>query len=133
MRIWRQIIEIPTIEKPREREQENERDNGNRGDGGRGNAAKYVTEGEEGGEPEGEIQDEKGMDGGAAEEGEESCVCIDGYWTEIIGEVAIEDIAAGNAPREVELARKVDKNVGPCEPGSVEHESRQAGIEEKFE
>ena len=73
------------------------------------------------------------MDGGAAEEGEEGGVDVDGDGAEVVGEVAVEDIAAGDAPREVKFAGEVDEGVGPCEPRGVEHEGREGSVEEELE
>lgn len=116
-----------------EGEQENERGDGEDGGEGRGDAAEKGAEGEEGGNPESEIEGEEGMDGGASEEGEEGGVGIDGNGAEVVGEVTVEDIAARNPPREVELAGEIDEGVGPREPCGVEGKSGQDGIKKKLE
>lgn len=116
-----------------EGKEEDEGADGKSGDCGAGKAAENCPEGEEGGNPEGEVEGEQRMDGGAAEEGEECGIGIDGEGAEIVGEVAVEDIAARDAPRKVEFSGEVDEVVGPGEPGGMEHEGREGGIEEKFE
>ena len=73
------------------------------------------------------------MDGGASEEREEGGVDVDGDGSEVVGEVAVEDVAAGDAPREVEFAGEVDEGVGPGEPSGVEGEGRENGVEEELE
>jgi hypothetical protein len=113
-----------------------EEDEGGDGDGGGergGDAAEEGAEGEEGGEPEDEVEGEKGVDGGASQNGEEGGVGIDGERAEVVGDVAVEDVAAGDAPREIEFAGEVDESVGPREPGEMEHGGREDGVEEEFE
>ena len=116
-------------------EGEEEDEAGDGKDGGKGgcDAAEDGAEGEESGEPESEVEREEGVDGGAAEEGEEGGVGIDGNGAEVVGEVAVEDVAAENAPGEVEFAGEVDEGVGPGEPGGAEHEGGEEGVEEEFE
>lgn len=70
------------------------------------------------------------MDGGVAEKSKEGGVGVDGDGAEVVGEVAVENITAGDAPREVEFAGEVDESIRPGEPGGVEHEGREGGVEE---
>ena len=111
-----------------EGEEEDEGGYGKSGGKGGGDAAEEGAEGEEGDDPEGEVEGEEGVDGRVAEEGEEEGVDIYGDGAEVVGEVAVEDIALGDAPREVEFAGEVDVCVGPGEPGGVESEGRQDGV-----
>ena len=73
------------------------------------------------------------MDGGASEEGEEGGVGVNGDGAEVVGEIAVEDVTARDAPREIEFTGDVDEGVGPSKPGDVEHEGREDGVEEEFE
>lgn len=116
-----------------EGEQEDESTDGKGGGEGRGDAAQESAESDEGGNPEGEIEGEEGVDGGASEDGEEGGVGVDGDGTEVVGEVTVEDIAAGDAPGEVEFAGEVDVGIRPGEPGEVEHDGGEDGVKEKFE
>lgn len=103
------------------------------GDSRTSHAAEECAEGEEGGEPEGKVQREKGMDGGVSEQRKKGGVEIDGKGTEIISEVAVEDVAARDAPGDVEFAGEVDEGVGPGEPGGVEGEGGEEDVEEQLE
>jgi len=112
-----------------EGEEEDEGGDGNGGRKRRGDTTEKGSEDEEYGNPENEVEGEEGIDGGTSEEGEESRVRIDRDGAEVIGEVAVEDVATGDSPREVEFTGEIDIGVGPGEPGRVEHDGGQDGVE----
>lgn len=132
MRIGSKKVVIANTGVAGEREEKDEGGNGDGCNEGGGDAAEEGAKGEEGGNPEDEVEGEESVDGGAAEECEESSVGVDGDGAEVVGEIAVEDVAAGNAPREVEFPGEVDEGVGPGEPSGMEHEGGQGGVKEKL-
>ena len=67
-----------------------------------------------------------------SENGEEGSVEVDGDGAKVVGEITVEDIAAGDTPGEVDFTGEINEGIGPGQPSDTEHGCGQDGIDEEF-